>query len=67
MTPHWIFQLGEKACTWGNAAVARVWRQTPCNAAETWNMGYVIVGVVLVLGVFAIYRRIYAWHTYYSG
>jgi hypothetical protein len=66
MTAHqWIYAIGDKACTWSAALAEDVWPQSPCNAAETWNTGAIIVGFVAMLALFAIIRRADAWHSYY--
>lgn len=65
MDTHWIYTLGEKACAWTGALSAEVWPQAPCNGIETWNMGYIVVGGCALLALFAVYRRLEAWHSYY--
>ena len=65
MNYHWIFTLGSKACVWTAALAAPVWPQSPCNIDETWNMGYIVVGAFAVMAVFAIYRRLDSWHSFY--
>ena len=65
MNYHWIFTLGSKVCVWTGALAAPVWPQSPCNIDEAWNMGYIVVGACAVMAVFAIYRRLDSWHSYY--
>jgi hypothetical protein len=65
MSNHWIYTIGSKACSWSGALAAHVWPQSPCNADETWNMGVVVVSVCAVMALFAVYRRLDAWHSYY--
>jgi hypothetical protein len=65
MSYHWIYMIGSKACTWSGALASHVWPQPPCNVQETWNMGMVVIGIAAMLAVFAVYRRLEAWHNYY--
>ena len=65
MSYHWIYTLGANACAWTGALAAPVWPQSPCNVDETWNMGLIVVGAFAVVAVFAVYRRLDAWHSYY--
>jgi hypothetical protein len=65
MSYHWIYALGTKACALTAKLAAGIWPQSPCNVDEAWNMGYIVVGGVALLAVFAVYRRVEAWHNYY--
>ena len=65
MSFHWIYAIGSKACAWSGALAAHVWPQTPCNGVETWNMGAIVVSALGVVAVFAVYRRLDAWHNRY--
>ena len=65
MSYHWIYEIGAKACSWSGALAQPIWPQSPCNTNETWNMGAVVVGIFAMLALFAILRRVDAWHNYY--
>ena len=65
MSHHWIFTLGSNACAWTGRIAGPIWPQTPCNAHEAVNLGLIIVSAVALLALFAVYRRLYAWHSYY--
>ena len=66
MSSHWIYTLGSKTCFWTGTLAAQIWPQAPCNAAETWNMGLIVIGAVALLAVFTVYRRLDAWHKFYG-
>jgi len=63
----WIYAIGDKACTWSAALAKDVWPQSPCNDAETYNTGAIIVGILAMLALFAVIRRAEAWHRYYRS
>lgn len=61
----WFYAIGDKACTWSAALAKDVWPQSPCNDAETYNTGAILVGIFAMLALFAIIRRADKWHQYY--
>ena len=63
---HWIYAIGNKACTWSATLAKDVWPQSHCNAAETYNTGAIIVGILAMLALFTVIRRAEAWHRYYK-
>ncbi len=65
MSDHWIYTLGAKTCAWTGALAASVWPQSPCNGEETWNMGLIVVGAFGLVALFAVYRRLESWNSYY--
>jgi hypothetical protein len=66
MFDYWTQLLGAKACAWTGNIAAAVWPQTSCNVDEAWNMGTIVIGAFAALAFLAVYRRLYAWHSYYS-
>jgi len=66
MSQNLIYVIGSKACTWSGVVAAHFWPQSPCNPDETWNIGMVIVGALLLLAAVSVYRHFHAWHRFYG-
>ncbi|MBI1213906.1 MAG: hypothetical protein GC190_20785 [Alphaproteobacteria bacterium] len=62
---HTLYMIGNKVCLWTGALAQHVWPQTACNADEAWSLGAIIVGLLVILAVFSLARRIHGWHNYY--
>jgi hypothetical protein len=66
MSFHWVYVMGSKACVWSGALAAPIWPQSPCDAEEAWNMGWIIVGAFALASFVSLLRRVHAWHSFYS-
>lgn len=62
---HMLYLIGSKACAWTGALAQTVWPQPACNADEAWSMGAVVVGLLALLAVASLLRRVDAWTKYY--